>query len=135
MKEDKPFFDTNILLYLLSQDERKADRAEFLLAGGGFVSVQALNEIASVSTRKLKMTWVETREVLSSIRGVCKVLPLTTETHEKGLFISERYGFSVYDAMIAASALLAGCRTLFTEDLQNGQLIENKLAVCNPFIF
>jgi len=134
MNADKVFFDTNILLYLLSQDETKADRAESLLAGGGFISVQVLNELAFVSLRKLKMSWNEIREILFLVRGICNVESLTVEIHEQGLFLAERYGFSIYDAMITASALISGCHTLFTEDLQNGQLIENRLTICNPFI-
>ena len=134
MNADKVFFDTNILLYLLSQDETKADRAESLLAGGGFISVQVLNELAFVSLRKLKMSWKEIREILFLVRGMCQVESLMVETHEQGLFLAERYGFSIYDAMITASALISGCHTLFTEDLQNGQLIENSLTICNPFI-
>ena len=134
MNADKVFFDTNILLYLLSQDETKADRAENLLAGGGLISVQVLNEMAFVSLRKLKMPWSEIREILFLVRGICKVESLTVETHEQGLFLAERYGFSIYDAMITASALISDCHTLFTEDLQNGQLIENRLTICNPFV-
>ncbi len=98
------------------------------------ISVQVLNELASVVMRKLKMSWVETREVLSLIRTLCKVEPVTLATHEQGIFLAERYGFSIYDAMITASALLSGCRTLYTEDLQNGQRIEKNLMTCNPFV-
>ena len=73
------FFDTNVLLYLLSKDAAKADRAEALLATGGIVSVQVLNEFASVATRKLAMTIPEIREILSTIRAVCVVRSLDIE--------------------------------------------------------
>jgi predicted nucleic acid-binding protein len=134
MNDDDAFFDTNVLLYLFSQDETKAKQTEALLALGGLISVQILNELASVATRKLKLSWTETHEMLSLIRALCKVKPVTMETHEQGILLAQRYGFSIYDAMIAASALLSGCRTLFTEDLQNGQRVENRLTICNPFI-
>jgi predicted nucleic acid-binding protein len=134
MNANEIFFDTNILLYLFSQDDAKAERAEALVADGGLISVQVLNELASVATRKLKMSWVETREILSLIRALCKVEPVTVATHEQGIFLAERYGFSVYDAMITASALLSGCHTLYTEDLQNGQRIEKSLTIRNPFV-
>jgi predicted nucleic acid-binding protein len=127
------FFDTNVLLYLLSADAGKADRAEVELSGGGVVSVQVLNEFASVTSRKLNMSVAEMRESLAVIRAVCKVVPVTEETHDKGLEIIERYGLAVYDAMIVASALLAGCSTLVSEDMQDGQVLDRRLTVRNPF--
>jgi predicted nucleic acid-binding protein len=133
MSGAEPFFDTNVLLYLLSSDHAKADRAEALLAQGGVVSVQVLNEFASVATRKLGMAIPEAREALEVVRAVCRVVPLTEETHDKGLAISERYRLSVYDSMIVAAAMLAGCGMLVTEDLQHGQAFEGRLKVVNPF--
>ncbi len=127
------FFDTNVLLYLLSGDEAKADRAEEVLASGGVISVQVLNEFASVAARKLKMPMAEIREVLTTFRAVCKIAPLGEETHDKALGLAERYSLSIYDAMIVASALLAGCKTLLSEDMQDGQIIENNLEIRNPF--
>ena len=116
------FFDTNVLLYLLSTDAAKADRSEALLVSGGVVSVQVLNEFASVATRKLAMTIPQIREILSTIQAVCIVKPLDLETHELGLDVAERYGFSIYDGLIVAAAVLAGCAILYTEDLQQGQI-------------
>jgi predicted nucleic acid-binding protein len=127
------FFDTNVLLYLLSADEAKADRAEAELSGGGVVSVQVLNEFASVTSRKLSMSVAEARESLAVIRAVCRVVPVTEATHDKGLEIVERYGLAVYDAMIVASALLAGCEVLLSEDMQDGQVLDGRLTVRNPF--
>lgn len=126
------FFDTNIPLYLLSREPSKANRAENLLADGGIVSVQVLNEFAAVARRKLSMSWSEIGEVLTIVRDVCEVKPLLLETHERGLVIGERYGFSLYDSMIVAAAAMAGCSILYSEDMQHGQKIEN-LTICNPF--
>ncbi len=133
MSPSEQFFDTNILLYLLSDDTAKADRAEEVLSAGGLVSVQVLNEFASVASRKLKMSFAEIREVLSGIRAVCTVLPLGAQTHDMGLQIAEKHGLSVYDAMIVAAALLAGCKTLWSEDMQHGQVIDGGLVLQNPF--
>lgn len=127
------FFDTNVVFYLLSEDAAKADRAEELLAAGGRVSVQVLNEFAAVASRKLGMGWTDIGAILTQVRAVCPVEPLSIETHERGLAIAARYGLSVYDAMIVASALLAGCKELFSEDLQHGQIFERQLTVRNPF--
>lgn len=133
MPEDDAFFDTNVLLCLLSSDEGKAVRAEALLASGGVISVQVLNEMASITSRKRRMEWDEIREVLSLVRGLCRVVPLTEETHAKGLDIAERHGYSMYDSMILAAAMLAGCTTVYSEDLQDGQRIEDRLTIRNPF--
>jgi predicted nucleic acid-binding protein len=133
MSGGKPFFDTNILLYLLSDDDAKADKAEELLGAGGVVSVQVLNEFASVAIRKLSMSIADVREVLDTVRAVCRVDPITVEIHDRGLDVVERYRFSLYDAMIVASALIGECRALYSEDLQHHQRIDDKLTIINPF--
>ena len=134
MNSAERFFDTNILLYLFSSDEDKANLAEELLSDGATISVQVLNEFAAVATRKLHMSIADVREALVSITAVCKVVPLTLDVHEQGLRIAERYGFSIYDALIVSAALEAECKTLITEDLQHGQLIGQSLTVINPFL-
>ena len=127
------FLDTNVLLYLLSGDADKADRAEELIADGGVISVQVLNEFASVASGKFGMAWSEIREILDTVRAVCRTERLTVETHDGGLGIAERYGFAIYDSMIVAAALLAGCTSLLSEDFQDGQQLEDQLVVRNPF--
>ena len=118
------FFDTNVLVYLASGDTAKADRTEAVIAEGGSISVQVLNELANVARRKMQMSWDETHAFLDMLRGLLTVHPLTVEIHETGLRLAERYGFSIYDAMIAASALDAGCDTLWSEDMQHGMALE-----------
>jgi predicted nucleic acid-binding protein len=128
-----PFFDTSVLLYLLSGDTAKADRIEALLSARGVVSVQVLNEFAAVALRKLKMPLNEVREILDTIRAVCAVEPVTVETHDRGLAVIERYKFSLYDSMLVAAALIAGAKIIYSEDLQHGQLIDNQLRITSPF--
>ncbi|UPJ52975.1 PIN domain-containing protein [Bradyrhizobium sp. 200] len=127
------FFDTNVLVYLASGDVTKADRAEATLAKGGSISVQVLNELANVARRKMQMSWDETHAFLNMLRGLLTVHPLTVETHETGLRLAERYGLSIYDSMIAASALDAGCDTLWSEDMQHGMKLDEGLRIANPF--
>jgi predicted nucleic acid-binding protein len=79
------FLDSNIIVYLASKQQAKADRAEELVTGGGTISVQVLNEIANVSHRKMGMSWVETRNFLSIIRGLLNVEPVTIEVHAAGI--------------------------------------------------
>ncbi|MGO4869088.1 MAG: PIN domain-containing protein [Roseiarcus sp.] len=127
------FFDTNVLIYLVSADAKKADRAEALVRQGGAISVQVLNEAANVARRKMGMDWPETRQFLASLRGLLTVSPLTPETHQLGLDFAERYTLSIYDAMIVAAATLAGCARLWSQDMQDGMRIGEKLRVANPF--
>lgn len=134
MSAAEVFFDTNVVLYLLSADAAKADRAEELLAGGGAISVQVLNEFASVASRKLRMAWPEIAEVLAQVRAACAVEPLSVQTHERGLEVAQRYGLSLYDALIVAAALLAGCATLYSEDMHDGLVVEGTLTIRNPFV-
>ena len=133
MSGGEDFFDTNVVLYLLSADTTKADRAEELLAIGGTISVQVLNEFVAVASRKLNMSWTEIREVLAQVRAVCAVESVTIETHERALRIAERYGIPIYDALKVSAALLANCMTLHSEDMQDGQVIERQLTIRNPF--
>ena len=128
------FFDTNVLLYLLAAATAKADIAEALIAKGGVVSVQVLNEFVSVASRNLGMSMGEIREVLEPIKTICTVVPLTVDTHERALDVAQRYRLSFYDSMIVASALDAGCKKLYSEDFQHGQVFNKWLKVVNPFV-
>jgi predicted nucleic acid-binding protein len=133
MPANKAFIDTNILLYMLSEDVEKADQAEAIVQDGGLISVQVLNEMANVARRKLAMPWGEINEILGLVRRLCSVESLTVETHDMGRRVAERYQLSIYDAMIVAAALLAGCETLYSEDLHDGLLVDNQLRIRNPF--
>ena len=127
------FIDTNVLVYVASGDPVKAEQAEKVIADGGTISVQVLNELANVARRKMRMTWSETRALLSIIRALLPVQPISVEIHETGLALAERYGLSIYDAMIAASALHAECDTLWSEDMHDGMVIQDQLRIANPF--
>jgi predicted nucleic acid-binding protein len=131
---DRPFLDTNVLVYALGEDRNRSPRAEALLAAGGVVSVQVLNELAAVAHRTLKMPWADVSEALSAIRTLCpSPLSLTTKTHDEGLRLAVAYGFHIYDALILASALEAGCAVVYSEDLHTGQIIDGRLRIENPF--
>jgi predicted nucleic acid-binding protein len=128
------FFDTNVLVYLVSSNPVKAERAETIVSSGGTISVQVLNELANVARRKMCLSWNETRAFLSMIRGLLLVSPITPEIHENGLALAERHSLSIYDAMIVASALDANCGVLWSEEMQDGMTIEKRLRVVNPFV-
>jgi predicted nucleic acid-binding protein len=130
----RPFFDTTILIYSISSVEPRAAVAENLLADGGWISVQVLNEFTAVARRKLDMSWEETNEALLAIRALCEApTPLSIETHQAALEIAARYRYQIYDALILAAALESHCDILYTEDMQNGQSI-GPLTIRNPFL-
>lgn len=126
------FIDSNVILYLLSADSAKADRAEAILGEGGAISVQVLNEIVSVCLRKLQMPWEEIDCLLLAVKAACDIVPLTVESHEKAVEISRRYQISFYDAHICASAILAGAEIVLSEDMQDGMNIDG-MGIRNPF--
>jgi predicted nucleic acid-binding protein len=130
----KVFFDTTILVYALSEGDERTATAERLLAAGGNLSVQVLNEFAAVARKKLKMSWPEIAEALDAVRVLCEPpMPLTIEIHDAALRIAERYGYHIYDALILAAALDAECDVLYSEDMQDGQKVDS-LTIRNPFI-
>ena len=129
----RPFVDTNVLLYLLSGETAKADRAEALLAKRIVISVQVLNEFANVARRKLQLPWPEVKQALDDGSRFADVHPLTVATHERGIELAQRYQLGLYDAMIAAAALEAGCTTLQSEVFSTGQRLDGRLSIRNPF--
>jgi len=130
---DKPFLDTNVLLYAFRGDDARSQTAEALLAAGGIISVQILNEFAAVARGKLGRTWEEVRRALKVIRVFCPdPAPLTIEVHDRALQLAGRYGYSIFDSLVIAAALQAGAGTLYSEDMQDGQMIEG-LTIRNPF--
>src|ERR1700685_4551106 len=117
---DKLFFDTNVILYAFRQDDTRSQVAEALLAAGGALSVQVLNEFVAVARRKLDKSWEEVRRALDILRVFCpEPVALTVETHETAVRIAERYGYSIFGSLIVAAALEAGARTLYSEDMRN----------------
>jgi len=130
----KHFLDTNVLIYAVAENDPRASKAEALLASGGVVSIQSLNEFVSVARRKLGMSWKDVKEFLDLICILCPdPIPILLDTHRAALTISEKYGYSIYDALIASAALEAGCKTLYSEDLQDGQIVNRRLTIRNPF--
>ena len=128
----KPFLDSNVVLYLLSGDAVKADRAQALLEAGGVVSVQVLNEVTAVCLRKLKMPWQEVDALLVAVKAACEVVPLTVASHEKAVAVAKRFQLSFYDANIVACAILSGAPVLLSEHMHSSMLIDG-LVIQNPF--
>ena len=127
------FVDSNVILYFASGDASKADRAGELLRLPAVISVQVLNEVAAVCTRKFRYSWPQVENVLALLKHERQVEPISLATHELGIEIAERHRLRVYDAMLIASALLADCATLWSEDMQDGLVVDGRLTIRNPF--
>jgi predicted nucleic acid-binding protein len=128
------FLDTCVVVYVFVAGDLRQQRALQILADGGTISVQVLNELANTCRKKLRMDWDEIAGALESVEVCCAApIPLTLDLHRSGIRIAQRYGFSVYDGLILAASLQGGCRTLYSEDLQNGQIVEG-VRIENPFL-
>jgi predicted nucleic acid-binding protein len=129
----RAFFDTNVLVYTVTADPRKL-KADQLLRAGGTVSVQVLNEFANVASRKLQRDWKWIAYALDRFKlSFDSIQPLTLDTHTSAVTLARDHGLAFYDALIVASAIEAGCDTLFTEDMQHARAIGG-LTIRNPFV-
>ena len=127
------FLDTNVLVYAFV-DDRRAATARGLLDGRNRIAVQSLNEFALAARRRLAMPWPDIRAALTAIRRLCPdPQSLTIDVHAAGVRLAERYQFKVFDAMIVAAALAAGCNTLWSEDMHDGLVVDGRLTIRNPF--
>ena len=132
MSTTDTFFDTNVILYALSTEREKAIRSDELIEAGGIISVQVLNEFALVARRKYRADWATVQRGVRNLCEILTIVPLTLETHQRGIEVSERFKIGIYDSMIVAAALLADCGTLWSEDMHDGLEIEG-LTIRNPY--
>jgi predicted nucleic acid-binding protein len=129
----KAFIDTNILVYAFF-DNSKGQVADSVLAGGGVISVQILNEYANVCRRKLKLEWNVIEDRIIAVReALPEVISLTVDHHVRAVALAKEHNFAVYDALLIACALGAGCKRLITEDMQHGRMVGG-LRIENPFM-
>jgi predicted nucleic acid-binding protein len=127
------FLDSNVLVYAFTTD-RRAAAAQRLLEQGCAISVQCLNEFVNVARRKLSKSWDDVRGALGTIRVLCPtIVSVDIVTHSDALRLAERYGFALYDALVIAAALRAESDTLWSEDMQDGMVVEGRLLIANPF--
>jgi predicted nucleic acid-binding protein len=129
---DRPFLDTNILVYTVAGPPEKSDKSEKILSQRGVISVQVLSEFTAIARRKYHFSWPELHPIVESFQNFLEIVPLTTQTHQTAVNLAGRYNLAFYDAVIAA-AHIAGCTILYSEDMNHTLLIENRLRVANPF--
>jgi predicted nucleic acid-binding protein len=128
------FLDTNVLIYAFAADDPRSARAESVLAEGGVIGVQVLNEFTNVTRRKLRWDWKQIEAALEVIEDlVGPAMPLTLAIHASAFKLARERELSFYDALVVAAAQDAGCRVLLSEDLQHGQRF-GALVVENPFL-
>jgi predicted nucleic acid-binding protein len=128
----KAFFDTNILVYAFSTDPRR-DRAAEVIALGGEINMQVLNEFTNVMHKKQKLPWPVIESAIASVHRLFPTInPLTTQIHGTAIALARNHNISFYDALIISAAQDAKCDALFSEDLQDGRKF-GPLEVINPF--
>ena len=121
------------MTYAFAEDDPRTEVAEALLARGCVVGVQTLNQIVAIAVRKLAMPGHQVLRALNELRVLCpSPRPITVETHHTAVRIAGQYGYHIYDSLVIAAALEASCSTLYSEDMQDGQVIEG-LTIRNPF--
>jgi predicted nucleic acid-binding protein len=126
------FIDTNVLVYALGSD-RKSDQARALIGADNVIAVQSLNEF-TVVTRRMRLSWEAIDEIMAMLRAQLQTpVPLTLDIHEIGLLIARRYQLQIYDSMLLAAALQAGCTIFYSEDMADGLVIDGRLTISNPF--
>ena len=130
----KSFADSNVVLYTIGKDARKATIARGLIAGQPAISVQVVNECVSVCLRKLSFSREQAYAFARTLMDRTDVLALDEAAIDQAATLAIRYQLSHWDALIVAVAMLAGCETLYSEDLQHGQVFEGRLTVVNPFL-
>lgn len=129
----KAFFDTNVLIYAFAEGDARQAAASQLLGQGGIISVQVLNEFASVSQRKLGIGWDEVDKRIEVVKSLTDpAAALTEAVHDEARRIARTRKVAFYDALIVASANSEGCDVLWTEDLQHGSRF-GALEIRNPF--
>lgn len=132
----KIFFDTNLLVYLYSEDELEKQAQIVTLiknTENRWISTQFLNELSNTLRRKFKLEYADIANVITEIRDNFEIITVQIETIERALKIAEKYRYSYYDSVIIAAALESSCSLLYSEDMQHQQIIEGQLQIINPF--
>ena len=135
MNADRVFFDTNIFIYMYAASElqKKEVSLSLLDSCDCVTSTQAINEICNVLTRKIQTPFEDIKKIVNDIHNICEVRLVQKQAALNALDLKERYGFSFFDCLMISSALESSCGILYSEDMADGQMIEGKLKIINPF--
>ena len=139
--KDNVFFDTNVIVYLFDKSEDKKHRIAKTLFNEGlqkhnsFVSVQVINEFIVIVSQKIKkpLSLNEIKKRVEFLGNTLIIIPLEFASCISAIELKIKYNLSYWDSLIVASALKNDCKVLYTEDLQDGLVINEKLTIKNPF--
>ncbi|MFZ4617882.1 MAG: PIN domain-containing protein [Rectinemataceae bacterium] len=134
MNADRAFLDTNVLIYAYSATETgKRDRARELKdATPSCVSTQVINEFIAVAWRKVGISIDDVRAIVQKLYETIPIVETGKPVILRALGLASKTGYSYWDCLIIAAALEAGSPILYSEDMQDGQMIEG-LQIVNPF--
>lgn len=127
------FADTNIVIYAYGVDPAKVAKAKVVLNDTPVISTQVINEFHNVARRKLGLDMATRHRIATDLLQSCRVVAVDQAIVSAAMLVEARYLVSYWDALIIAAALATGCNTLYSEDLQDGQIFEGRLTVKNPF--
>lgn len=132
----KVFLDTNIIIYCYSQSEpdKQQIAIDCVQAGSPWISTQVLNETINTLKRKFSLDYIQIGAVVDELKQQLQIAVVSTSTIQFALAIAQKYQYSYFDSLIVASALEVGCDRLYSEDMQDGQQIDNQLTITNPFL-
>ncbi len=132
---DNSFIDTNILVNCFTEDEpeKRVKALKVTDTTNTYISTQVLTEIANTLHKKFGYSWSEIEPTLNEINTDFNVYVNKPYNIERACKIAEKYHYSFYDSLIISAALSCNCKILYSEDMQNGQIIENSLTIINPF--
>ncbi|MFP4288666.1 MAG: PIN domain-containing protein [Bacteroidales bacterium] len=132
---DNCFIDTNILVYCYTDDEPIKKQKALNIANNpdALISTQVLTELSNTLKKKFKLDWKVVENVVSEVSSDFHVYVNKPTTIEWACRVADKYLYSFYDSLIIAAALSSNCKTLYSEDMQDGQVIENSLTITNPF--
>ena len=133
---DNVFLDTNILVYSYSstEPEKQTIARKLITDSNSFISTQVLQELTNTVTRKFKFTYQDASNAMNECCQNNNLHINTEKTILEACKIAQSYGFSFYDCLIIAAAIESNCTVLYSEDMNNGQIIDNKLKIVNPFV-
>lgn len=133
MNGSKIFIDSNIFLNLFGADQKRKDFATSLPKQFHVISTQVVNENVNVCLKKLKLSKAEAFNHGEYLMDNFLLVQIARTTIQSAFEISSKYGYGFWDSLILSSAIENGCDILYSEDMQNGQVIEKAITIVNPF--
>jgi predicted nucleic acid-binding protein len=128
--------DTNVLIYLHDGlNSSKKSAAESILAENPNIPAQVISEYLNTTRRLLTLSKENLLLQTSELFSNCEIIPISSSTLLKSAELIKKFQFQLFDAIIVAASLQAGCDILYSEDMHHGLLINNSLTILNPFSF